>query len=248
MVMVGSARRLSLQFAAAAVVLNAVSLLLRLVNLAMGHSVADADRPGWAHLPGLSALSTDFEANVPTWFTASLLVLCAAACRGAGLLSSTRDGRQGRVWTLLAIGCAAASLDELLKVHERLEPHARQALDQGSPLMVVALSGAAVVLVALSVVGVRLLHRLPRTTRRLVALAGAIYLGAVLGLDAVNGWLADLLTVDSVSYILVSSSEELLEMLAVTLLFFAASSHAAALGRAPASTQCVEAPHQPVSR
>lgn len=246
MLVVGSAGRLSLQLAVAVLVLNAVSLTLRLVNLGLGYSVVDADQPGWEHVPGLSALGVNFEANVPTWFTASLLVLCALACRGAGLLAAARGARRPRAWTLLALGCLCASIDELMKVHERVEPHVRQLLGQGGPRTVVVLVTAGLALVAVTGAVAGLLRGLPPPTRRLVGLAGAGYVGGAVVLDAVDSWLAELYTVDSVPYVLVSSTEELLEMLALTLLLFAVSRHAAELVRAPAPYP--ESVQEPVSR
>ncbi len=70
------------------------------------------------------------------------------------------------------------------------------------------------------------LRHLPIVTRRLVLLAGAVYAGGAVGLEMVGGYVYDRVgSGDSVVYVLVSSGEELLEMLGVTLFLFTVSDH-----------------------
>lgn len=73
------------------------------------------------HLIGLAAgsslLRLDSEGNIPTWVQASVFLVAGCAC----FLAASQRGRARRGWLLLGLVLTAFSLDEVARLHERLE-------------------------------------------------------------------------------------------------------------------------------
>lgn len=124
------------------------------------------------------------EANLPTWWNASLLLLVAAAAAVAAV-HSNRSVRKG--WVVVALAGAYLSLDETAGLHERMaRPILAAEIDTSTyPWLImggiVAAAGAAVLIAA----G----RRLPRDTARRLLLALGCYAVGALGVEAVNGFI-----------------------------------------------------------
>jgi len=196
--------------AVVAVGLVGLSLLTR--YLAYRREVA---APGIAPPAWLALFDVNAEANVPTWFTVALLVLAAGAAAAAGLVASRSAPRAARFFLALAVVLLLLSLDELAGLHERLGALGA-AVTSGSALhfawVVPGAALAGLLLVALLVGG----RSVPRTVRRQLAVALAIYLTGALLVEAVSGQVL-VARGDRAAYLLVTGVEELLEMLGVLL-------------------------------
>lgn len=74
----------------------------------------------------------DREANLPTWFASSQLLLLAALFGGIALLETTRGQRTRRLWPWLACAAGATflSIDEAATLHEALGTFIEQAVDR----------------------------------------------------------------------------------------------------------------------
>jgi hypothetical protein len=80
--------------------------------------------------------------------------------------------------------------------------------------------------VALFVLGyLRFLAKLPAKTRRLFLLAGAIFVGGALGIEAVSGKHASLHGEQNLTYHLIIAVEELFEMAGVVVFIYALLDH-----------------------
>lgn len=182
--------------------------------------------PWWPALrdpeqPWVLLLDVRDEGSVHTWWNVVLLGAAAVLAVGAALVRRAA-GREGWPWWLVAAVLGALSLDDMLAVHERLEPLGEQ-LGGGSGALrfawVVPGAVAGLVAVALVVVAAR---RLPREAARPLAGGLVLLLVAALGLEAVGGAVLDTVG-DGAVYILVSHLEELLESLAACLLLLGAA-------------------------
>ena len=143
---------------------------LGLVYLRFEHEVS--------YLYGLAPLfDPSREANVPTWFSSSLLLGSAVA------LSQVR-GPDRRWWLVLAAVFALASLDETANLHELLSRQARREFQPGfGQLWVIVLGPPALVFAA---VYARFVQRQRREVRRPFALGAALFLGGALGVEIVE--------------------------------------------------------------
>jgi hypothetical protein len=114
-------------------------------------------------------LSLSYEANVPTWFSSSLLLGCAIA---AGLVAHQSTAWR-RHWWGMAIAFGYVSMDEAAEIHEHLGglfgTHGILYFDW----VIVAVAALAV----LAAIYLRFMIALPRRTRIGLIIAGIIYIG-----------------------------------------------------------------------
>lgn len=170
--------------------------------------------PGSAPIAALRWFDVNSERNVPTAWSALLLLSCAVT---AALLAVR--GRGGSGWLLVALTCAFLALDESLELHERLGGLGASVADDRLHFAWVV-PGAALA----GVVGLLLLRRLrtqPAEVRRRLVVAGAVYLTGALGLETVSGLVLRVHGAGGKAYTLVTSLEEGLEMAGASLLLAA---------------------------
>ena len=157
-------RRAVRRFAAAAVLLVAVSVALRLLSLDPDVAAdVEAGRrtvfPGYLQL--LRIFDVDAEGNVPTWLTSLILLCCAGALWDRG---RTAD-RWRRHWRVLAVGFGYLSLDEVAQLHDRGRVLAELLVETRGILTFGWVIFAAPVLVVAALAYLRFLRALPHPTR-----------------------------------------------------------------------------------
>jgi hypothetical protein len=159
------------------------------------------------------------EASIPTWYSA-ITLFAVSVMLGVIALAARRRGRPFVLqWTLLAIGFALLSLEEVIGVHSQATKVLRRAMDatDGPALLIgLGLLGVVVLAVAVALFG-RWFMAMPRRWRILFAIGGLAYLAGVLGSDAVGDYLASSFGEGSLLYILVLTIEEALEMTGVLI-------------------------------
>lgn len=154
----------------------------------------------------------DVEANVPTWFSVVLLLACALLL---SLIAGDKHGRRDPFrhhWTALAILFAFFSLDELASFHEAASRLLREALDPTGFLYYIGAVAAVPVVVILGLLFRGFLLSLPRVHRRRFLLAGALYIGATVVLEIIEGGYAYRYGINNPTYEVMTTIEELLEM------------------------------------
>lgn len=173
----------------------------------------------------LPKLSLSYEANLPTWFSSSLLLACAVA---AGSIAAARQPLHRHWWCIAALA-TYLSLDEAAEIHEHLGGH----LDTTGWLYFDWVVPASLIVVALVVVFVPFIRALhPRTRLRLI-IAGAIYVGGALIMELPLGRWTDVHGSENLGYALIDWVEETMEMIGATLAFVALLAHREHLRRAP---------------
>ena len=156
----------------------------------------------------------DWEANVPTWFASSALLVCSAML--AVIAAAKRQQGDGftRHWQLLALIFLGLSLDETALFHEMGIKPLRPFFSSGYLYYAWVVPGAlAVCLFAAAYL--RFLRHLPFRTRILVALSGALYVGGGIGVEALSGHHAARSGEGDLTYEMLASIEELMEMAGV---------------------------------
>lgn len=156
--------------------------------------------------------SLDQEANLPTWF-ASMLLLAAS---GLALVSGLGMAHERRGWTLVAAVFLVMSIDEAAVLHEMLIVPMQAAFELRGLLYYGWMIPAG--LAALAVAGYLLpfVWRLPPDVRGRLVLAGAVYLGGALGVEAVTGAIEEARGRDLL-YHLLAVLEESLELAGVLI-------------------------------
>ena len=172
----------------------------------------------------LMLFDADRESNLPTYFSAGLLLFAAALLGIIAVLQRRAGAPFGWGWAVLSLAFLYMSLDEGTSIHETvLERLARKVL--GDPTIGVfyfawVIPGIALVL-AFAVVFWRFFFQLPRATKSRFLLAAALFLGGALGVELIGGHHASLHGVDNLTFSLIATVEESMEMVGVIVLIYA---------------------------
>jgi hypothetical protein len=180
-------------------------------------SFDDADR-------GFPWLNVDGEGTIPAWFSSSVLLLCSVLLTS---LSIDRKGGEGYAlhWQALAVIFLLFSIDEAAALHERTSQPLRSALNAGGFLYYTwVILGAAFVLI-FALTYLRFLFALPSRTRRLCIVAGLLFVCGALGMEMIDGRYADMYGTKNVTYVSLTTIEELLEMLGGIVFLYALMLH-----------------------
>jgi hypothetical protein len=164
-------------------------------------------------------LSLSYEGNVPTWFSSSVLLVCAIA---AG--ANARDAaRWRRHWWGVAMVFGYASLDEATEIHEHLGGR----IGTHGVLYFDWVIFAVAILLVLALLYLRFVIALPRATRIGLIVAGLIYIGGAVGMELPLGWWTERFGNDGLGYALIDWVEETLEMIGAVLALVALAGHRA---------------------
>ncbi len=138
---------------------------------------------------GITTLNVNSEHNIPTWFSTSLLLLCAVVLGGITYFKKQAGERYVRQWGGLSIIFAYLSMDEGAGIHEIASRALRSWLQTGGLLYYpwVILAAVLVVVFVLGYLG--FLSHLPVRFRWLFIAAGATYVGGSLGGEIVGAYL-----------------------------------------------------------
>jgi len=161
------------------------------------------------------------EANIPTWYQSATLLLCALLMTVIVSVQKSEGGRYLRHWRLLTLTFVYLSIDEVAALHDRLTNPLRAALDVGGGLYFAWVIPAAFAVVVFALAYLKFFLNLRPATRRLVLLAGMLYVGGALGMEIIDGAYADSYGTGNLGYELLTTIEETLEMLGVTAFVFA---------------------------
>lgn len=181
---------------------------------------------GWRNAYGLIRLvDLSEEGNLPTWYSANLLALCALLL--AIVAAGKRGERHHRHWQVLAIIFLYISIDEAVCIHELLN----QFIDLPGIFYFGWVIPAGVVVTIFWLTYLRFFLELPGRTRLGFLIAGATYVGGALGVELVLGYWSDLHGTDNLGYGLIDALEETLEMLGASVLIYTLAAELAAEGR-----------------
>lgn len=166
----------------------------------------------WTYFLGLS-----YEQNLPTWYSSSMLLLCAVM-----LLLISCSAKTGGLpfrwhWRLLAFIFFYISLDEAVTLHEALSHF----FDYDGVLYYGWVIPASIVVVVLGCFYLPFVLKLPPRTKWQVIVAGSAYVGGALGVEFLLGYWADLAGDKNLVYGLIDLVEESLEILGMTLFLLA---------------------------
>jgi hypothetical protein len=210
--------QLALDPAAATRVLGGIALLLIGAHIA-GQLVCAYT----GHYPtsgGIIRLfNLDLEANIPASYSMILLLVASAILGLITTLEKMRRAPGVAYWLLLAAGFLAMALDEACSLHEKLNKPFNVLLGsnaRGIFYFSWVLPAAALV-AGLALLFVGFLRRLPAPTGRAFSVAGIIYVGSAVGVEALAGRYAELNGYNNLTYAFIVVLEEGLEMTGVIL-------------------------------
>ena len=173
---------------------------------------------GHARLLGLAdKFNLNREANVPSWYSASSILLAAALLWLVARFHQRHNLGFVRHWNALAAVFVLLSLDEAASFHEMM------LLDIKGPrfFYFAWLMVGLPMLALLAIAYFRFLFALPLRTRNLFLGAAALYIAGAAGMEMIDGWWASLHGSRNLTYGLLTTLEESLEMLGIAFFIYA---------------------------
>lgn len=169
--------------------------------------------------------NVDEEQNVPTWYSSSALLLCSILLMIIALAKKKAGDRYALHWSVLSPIFLFLSLDEAALIHEIRFAPVRDALNAGGfTHFTWVIPGAALVFIFV-LAYLRFFFDLPAKTRILFLVAGTLLVGGAIGVEMIQGRHADLYGMRNMTYAVLTTIEELCEMLGVVVFIYALMSY-----------------------
>lgn len=168
----------------------------------------------------------DSESNLPTLYSCISLLVSAFLLGFIAIRMSQREPYRAR-WVLMSAIFVYLALDEGARIHERSEEPVRALLQLAHvPTSDFLEKGPVWVAVGILAVAVFVIWytpfmiHLPARIRNLMILAGGLFLTGALGFEIVSHLHAVVHGKETVTYALLATTEELLEMLGIAVLIY----------------------------
>ena len=176
-------------------------------------------------LQDLRQIALDVEHSAAAYYSALLLLACAAMLFAISRLVRRDGGSDVPRWTLLAVVFTVMSVDEAVSFHEVLITPLRETFGLSGMFYFAWVIPGAILVALLGLYYLPFLFRLPRRSALLFVLAGIIYVGGALGMELVAGFLAEAYgSLTATPYLAVAVIEEGMEIAGLTIFFLALTS------------------------
>ena len=162
----------------------------------------------------------NIENNIPTLFSSFILIFSSILL---AFIASTHKKQYSSYypWAGLSLIFLFLSVDEIASIHERLGAQFRIAFNTSGLLYHAWVIPYGVILVVLIIVYFRFLVHLPKGTRNLFIVSGTTYVTGALGFELLGGWQNDLYGSNNLTYSILYTCEEFLEMLGIVIFIYA---------------------------
>jgi hypothetical protein len=209
------------------VLVRVSKVVVTLAMVALGLGVASTVAKLYLHYlaPGAHHLVVDVarrfdlnhEVNIPTWFSSAALLGSSFLLATIAVLKRKSRGRFVGHWMVLSAVFVYLSIDEVAMLHETMIRPMRHLLHAHGILYFTWVVPAAVLLVIFGLAYIRFFFHLDSRTKLLFVLAGVTFVGGAFGLELVGGVVAEQYGTDTMLFMVLTTIEELLEMLGVTI-------------------------------
>jgi len=189
-------------------IVSGLGLLVEVLHARSPNEVVDALLP---------KLSLSYEANLPTWVSSSLLLVCALV---AAEIAHARPPWHRHWWGITAI-LGWMSLDEAAEIHE----HLGGVIGTVGILYFDWVIPATAVVLALALLYMPFVRALEPRTRNRLLVAAAVYIGGALVMELPLGYWTEQHGSEGLTYGLIDWVEETMEMLGAGLALVALVAH-----------------------
>jgi hypothetical protein len=222
----GSPKKVALVLILVAVFLTLVSAVAQFIALSLG--IANSRTFG--------LLLVGEDESIPAWYSSIMLLFCSVLLAVIAYAKKVADDRYSLHWRVLSAIFLFLSVDEGIRIHEKMAPLGRLILEgaglsDGFVIRAWVVPGAILVLIV-ALTYLRFLVALPQKTRNLFLLAGLLFVGGAIGMEMLSDFYVYLSGgVDNMSLgqiairIAIPYAEESLEMLGVIVFIYALMLH-----------------------
>ena len=179
---------------------------------------------GHDYLKGLVPLFfVNSEQNIPTFFSVLLMLFITLLLAVIAALNLKQRAPHTSKWVILSFGFLYMAFDEAFQIHEKLTLPVRTLMGDdnlGVFYFAWVIPGIALVLI-LGLFFLRFLLHLHARTRLRFLTAAAIYIGGAIGVELIGGGYAEIYETQNITYSVITTVEESLEMAGLILFIWA---------------------------
>ncbi len=186
----------------------------------LGQCIAFTLGRGGVAEPFIRLINLDVERSIPTLFSFMMLLTCSFFLF---IIASAKrkDGKSYICWLGLSVIFLFLSIDESLMIHEGLMEKLRTVLNTSGYLYFAWVIPYGIGLIAFLLAYIKFLFNLPHKTRLLFIISGFVYVSGAIGLEMIGGRYYELYGDQSLSVVILSTIEEILEMAGTVLFIYA---------------------------
>ncbi len=170
---------------------------------------------GHGHIYGLvPLLNLDNENNIPTFFSSFLLLFAALLLMVITILARNSKASYVSGWAILSSGFLFMAFDEAFSLHEELNEPTRTLLgnDIHGVFYYSWVIPAIPLVLVIALFFLKFLLYLPAKTRLNFLIGAILYIGGAIGIEMIGGFYASLYGTYNLTYSMIVTVEESLEM------------------------------------
>ncbi len=188
--------------------LTAASLIVHSIRLTTGHDFQHGLMP---------LFDLNGERNIASWFSSFFMLAAATLLCCIGIAGRAKHDRFARHWLVMAAVFLGLAIDEVAAAHELLTRPLREGLHVASIFHYAWIIPGSVFALTFLLMNVTFLRHLPARTRTLFVLSGALFVGSAVGMEMLEGYYDVVYGHGGWGYVLLSTIEEVGEMVAMAL-------------------------------
>lgn len=165
------------------------------------------------------------EHNIPTLYSLLALLFCALLLAVIAKAKKLVSDRYVNYWRALAVIFAYLSIDEAVSIHEKFINPLRDTLNTSGFLYYAWVIPGAIFAIAVFLGFLKFINALPPKTKRLFLTGGAIFIGGAIGMELLAGAHDELYTYNTFGTSVLTSIEELMEMMGIVIFIYALLSY-----------------------
>jgi len=166
--------------------------------------------------------NVDNENNIPTLFTYSILLFATILLAVISTVKKNQKDKNQILWWIITFLFFFVSTDEILGSHEYMAISLRKIFNLSGLFWFAWVIPFAIILFLLSIIFYKFIFLyLPLQTRKKFIISGIIYIGAALGLELIGGYFFTNWGGDNLSWIILTTIEEGLEMAGIIYFIYA---------------------------
>ncbi|NRD21365.1 hypothetical protein HNV08_15005 [Winogradskyella eckloniae] len=168
----------------------------------------------------IKLLNVNLEANLPTYFS-SLILLCDAILLAIIAYGSKKKGGQFWHWIGLSAIFVFLALDEMIQIHEQLRAPMEALFSTSGILYFAWFIPYVAITILIGIAYFKFMMRLPKKILKLFIIAGVLFISGAVVMEAISGMHAEVHGERTLTYALMYSFEEFLEMAGAAVFLYA---------------------------
>ncbi len=173
--------------------------------------------------PVVSWFDLTTEQSIPTFYSSATLLFCSLLLTIITVVKR-KNGEQYLYWLGLATVFLFLSVDEAIGIHEHLNNKVHIMLNTSGLFYFAWVIPYSIAGIVFLLVYVRFVFRLQSRIRNLFILAGLTYVTGAVGVEMIGGWYSELYGY-SITYHIIATVEEVLEMTGIVIFIYALMSY-----------------------